>query len=383
MRILFWGTYDAGKPRLRILRDGLRQLGVKIEEIHRDPWEGIDDKSQIRGLGAKLRIALRWFLAYPSLALRLIKADKPDLILVSYPGLLDVFLAAVIGKIRRVPVVWNVFISLYDTVVEDRRLWKAGSFRAKLLHMLEGFALRCPKLVFLDTQAHARRIELLFSLPGGYCDAVWVGVESSAFTSASMLEPLRNDAFLRVLFYGQFIPLHGIPVIIEAARLLKEAPVKWTLIGRGQEEANVRALVDAEPLPNLHWIDWATYDQLAKHIAAADVCLGIFGTSEKAASVIPNKVFQIVASGRPLITRDSDAIRELLPHAPPCTSLIPAGNPTALAEAVMAYSRVRPDHDDLACHKNVQQRINESAVGEQFLSMLEHRLPTCPRHSGQ
>ena len=51
-RLILWGTYDAGKPRVRILREGLRESGVAVEEIHTDPWNGIEDKSQIRGVGS-------------------------------------------------------------------------------------------------------------------------------------------------------------------------------------------------------------------------------------------------------------------------------------------------------------------------------------------
>src|SRR6185437_8339843 len=48
---------------------------------------------------------------------------------------------------------------------------------------------------------------------------------------------------LQVLFYGQFIPLHGIGTIIEAARLLRDAPIQWTLVGRGQEAPRIRAML--------------------------------------------------------------------------------------------------------------------------------------------
>ena len=79
----------------------------------------------------------------------------------------------------------------------------------------------------------------------------------------------------------------------------------------------------------LRWVDWVDYADLVSWISRADLCLGIFGTSEKAASVIPNKVYQVVAAGRPVVTRDSPAIRELLEHAPPCVYLIPPGDAPA------------------------------------------------------
>lgn len=373
MRILFWGTYDDGKPRLRVLRDGLRHIGVTVEEIHKNPWSGIEDKSQIRGIWLKLKLVLLWFFAYPGLLWRLARTPKPDLILVSYPALFDVFLAALIGRIRRVPVAWNVFISVYDTIVRDRRLWRRNDMRAKVLYAIERIALRCPQVIFMDTRAHAKLLELLFSLPKDRVGEVWVGVESAVFAAHAERPKNRlGPARLRVLFYGQFIPLHGIPVIVEAARLLDRESVEWILIGRGQEEQKIRAMLEAEPQPNLQWIEWATYDELKQHLAAADLCLGIFGNSEKAASVIPNKVFQIVAAGRPLITRDSDAIRELLVHAPPCTYLVPPGDPAAVAAAISAHVQSKPSEE--SCHRELQTRINEAAVAKQFLSLIETRL---------
>ena len=71
----------------------------------------------------------------------------------------------------------------------------------------------------------------------------------------------------------------------------------------------------------------------------ADVCLGIFGTTPKAARVIPYKVFAAMALGRPVITRDSPAIRELLVDGESAL-LCPAGDGQALAAAL---ERLRTD----------------------------------------
>lgn len=374
MHILFWGTYDTGKPRTRILREGLRRNGVRLSEIHASVWEGTEDKSQVRGVVARLRLLARWLLAYPGLIWRLLRAPKPDLILVGYPGILDVFVASLAGRVRGVPVVWDVFLSIYDTVVEDRGLLRRGDLAARLLHGLERCALRRAALVFMDTRAHARRIETLFALPEGSCESVWVGVETEHFAPPAEPAPRDPAAPLRVLFYGQFIPLHGITTIVEAARRLRDLPVEWTLIGRGQEAPAIRAMLAAEPLPRVRWIEWVDYERLQSCIAEADLCLGIFGTSEKAASVIPNKVFQIVAAGRPLITRDSPAIRELLASAPPCVRLVRAGDADDLAEAVRAHLATPMRHDADHCHAAVRARIDAAAVGRQLLDVMERRL---------
>lgn len=368
MRILLWGTYDTGKPRVRILRDGLQKNGFIIEEIHAPVWAGVEDKSQLRGFLPRLGRALRWIAAYPRLLLRLLRAKKPDLILVGYPGLIDILFACAIGRIRKIPVAWDVFLSLYDTLVIDRHLIREKSIGARLLYRLERFALQLPALVFMDTRAHARRIESLFRLRSDVIGSVWVGVESERFPVGPQRARAANDP-LRVLFYGQFIPLHGTPTIIEAARKLRSANIEWTLIGRGQEASRIQYMLDKDPLPKVRWIKWVEYSELHKWIAESDLCLGIFGSSPKAASVIPNKVFQILATGRPLITRDSDAMRELLEPPPAHIRLVPPSDPDALATAVEQFQQ---SEYRLSGGKGME--VNAMTVASQFAELVKQKL---------
>lgn len=376
MRILCWGTYDTGKPRTRILIEGLKLSGAEVKECHANVWRDVSDKSQIHGFGQRLRITLRWLFSYPGLAWRLARAPRPDVVLIGFPGILDMLVAAPIARWRGIPLAWDMFMSLYDTIVEDRKLLLQGSLPARLLHALEGFALRRADLVFLDTQTHARRIEALFNLDHGTASAVWVGVETTCFHTEPDQLPdaigLDESADLRVLFYGQFIPLHGIETIIRAARLTMDEPIKWQLIGDGQEAARIRVMLSEQPLPRLRWDPWVDYEQLPQLIAKADVCLGIFGSSEKAASVIPNKVFQIVAMGRPLITRDSPAIREMLDEVQPCVRLVPAADPAALAGAVRDHAR--RGRSPKRCHTALEGKLDAAAIGRQCAELLTSQL---------
>src|SRR5690242_7863908 len=90
-RVLLWGTYDTGKPRVRLLREGLRRNGADVVECHVPLWEAIEDKSQVRGLGRWLGLAARALGAYPRLLWRYLRAPAHDVVLVAYPGLLDLF----------------------------------------------------------------------------------------------------------------------------------------------------------------------------------------------------------------------------------------------------------------------------------------------------
>ena len=120
LNLLVWGTYDLGKPRTRILLAALRRSGASVTEIHAPVWEGVDDKSVI-GAKAALQRAVRWAAAYPRLIWRLMRSPRPDAIVVGYLGHLDVLVTWPIARLRRIPVVWDAFLSLHDTVVVDRR----------------------------------------------------------------------------------------------------------------------------------------------------------------------------------------------------------------------------------------------------------------------
>lgn len=360
MRVIFWGTYDTGKPRTRILLRGLRETGVEVTEIHSDIWGGIEDKAQLRGIGQKLLPLARWLAAYPGLVWRYLRCPPHDAVIVGYMGQLDVLVLWPFAKLRRTPVVWDAFLSLYDTVVEDRRMVRRGNPLAWLLYGWEWLACRAARCVLLDTGAHARYFAETFRLPFDRLASVFVGAEPEAFPSAGPKTERAETP--TVLFYGQFIPLHGIETIVRAAQLAHGEPIRWVLIGRGQEAARIRALIDGAPA-DIEWIDWVDYDALRDRIARADICLGIFGDSGKASRVIPNKVFQILSCGAPLITCDSPAIRELLSPDMPGVRLVPPADPEALLDAVQGMLSMLADLPPRPMHREVAAHIAPSAIG--------------------
>jgi glycosyltransferase involved in cell wall biosynthesis len=366
MRVVFWGTFDLGKPRNRILLRGLRETGAEVLVCHRDVWAGVEDKSRLSGL-RRLGFLLRWLFAYPGLIARYLLLPRHDAVLVGYLGQLDVLVLWPFARLRRVPVVWDAFLSLHDTVVDDRGLLSPRHPLARFLFAWEWLACRAAALVLLDTRAHAEHFARTFRLPPERVAAVFVGAEPEAFPASPL--PQANGP-VRVLFYGQLIPLHGVETILEAARNARDEDFEWTLIGEGQEGGLVRRRLAEEPLDRLRWIAWVPYEELAERIREADVCLGIFGASGKASRVIPNKVFQAVSAGRPVITRDGPAIRELLSEGPGVW-LIPPADPVALLDALHRFRAERPSLSGVDLHAAARERIRPEAIGRELLAILE------------
>lgn len=373
MRVVYWGTYDKGKPRNRIMINGLRANGVDVVECHREIWGGVEDKSQISGWGSKVKFFVRWLFAYPLLIFKYLRLPCHDRVLVGYMGQLDVLILWPFAKIRGVPIVWDAFLSLYNTIIEDRKLVSCHNPLAYLIYSWEWLACRCASLVLVDTNAHCRYFVSTFGLVHGKARRVMVGAEPEFFckdVDRHNSLTLPGNEFI-VLFYGQYIPLHGIEYIVKAAELTAHESIRWVLIGKGQERSKINAMVEQTRADNITFIDWVPYDELHSWLNSAHVCLGVFGDTAKAKMVIPNKVFQILAVGRPLITGDTDAIRELLSENDQGVKLVPVADSESLAKAVLELFYNHESITDEALYGNIQRKITIEAIGREARLLLE------------
>jgi glycosyltransferase involved in cell wall biosynthesis len=258
------------------------------------------------------------------------------------------------------PVVFNPLVSLADTLVTDRGRFRPGSLPARVLRAIDRRALRTADLVVSDTRANAAFLAELAGLPADRIAVCFVGAEERVFRPG--WEPAEP---FTVLFVGKLIPLHGIETILEAARLEPELRVR--VIGSGQLDDRLRS-----PPPNVEWIPWVEYERLPRELHRAGCALGIFGTSDKARRVIPNKAFQALACGVPLVTADTPGARELLREGESAL-LVPPGDPQALAAAVARLAADTALARRLAegGHGAYRERASEDVLGQQWRSLVE------------
>jgi hypothetical protein len=84
-------------------------------EIHYDIWRSIPDKSAALNLLSLMRISVRYLLAYPVLIWRYVRSQRHAAVIVGYMGNLDVLVLWPFARMRGTPVIWDMFLSLYDT----------------------------------------------------------------------------------------------------------------------------------------------------------------------------------------------------------------------------------------------------------------------------
>ena len=341
------GHFDPEYARNRIMAKALRRAGANVLTVE-------DSRTYLHRSPRLLRGARR--------------AD-PDVMLVGFPGHADVPTARLAALARRVPVIFDAFVSLYETEVEDRRLTRAGSLRAWRCALEDRIACRFATRVILDTDAHASYFAARVGVPRSKLRRIWVGADDDVMRPG----PPPDDSQFKLFVYGSFVPLQGFEHIVRAAKELEQRGEQVTveIVGSGQTEDAVRRLAGDLGTSNVQFLGRRPYAELPALMAASHVCLGIFGTSGKAQRVIPNKVFDALAVGRAVITADSAAAREALTHGRDAW-LCPAGDPGALADAIVALrsddeTRTRIAH---AGHELFRERFSIDALSSDVATLV-------------
>jgi glycosyltransferase involved in cell wall biosynthesis len=330
----------------------LRRAGVEVAEHHVPVWEGREHKWRA-GVGTAARLA--------AAEVRLLRppGEDFDALIVGYPGHFD--LPAARRAARGRPVVFNPLVSLADTLVADRARFRNERWPARVLAAVDRRAFQAADLVVADTQAHA---EHFARTTGAHrVEVCFVGAEERVFRPG-----WQPRGPFCALFVGKLIPLHGLETILAAARLVPDLRIR--VVGSGQ----LGRLVEDRP-PNVDHVPWLDYERLPDELHGASCALGIFGTSGKAARVIPNKAFQALACGTPLVTADTPAARELLTDGESAL-LVPPGRPEALAGALRRLASEPGLAESLSAGGFAAYRTSasEDVLGARWRDLLESSL---------
>lgn len=334
--VLLCGAWDEGPgyPRTTSLRQGLAAAGFAVRECR--------GRSLGRDKHALLRSPWRWPAALwrqraerERVLARLaeeLRARPPACVVVPYPGHALAAPIAALARAAGVPVVLDLFLSAYDTIVEDRALARPGSLAAWWCECVDRRACAAADLVLVDTPANAAYTATLTGLPPERF--AWLPVHDPHAASPVPLPPPGDR--LRLLFFGTGVPLHGLPAWIDA--VARAPDVTLTLVGgaaadRALAQARLGARLDLQPA----FVDRARLQQL---LAAADVVAGVFGSSGKAQRVVPLKVAHALAAGRPVVTADTPAVAQWLDGSG-AAFLTPVGDVAALAATLQALAHDR------------------------------------------
>jgi len=306
-QVLWWGRCDPEYSRNRILRRLFADMGWEVRFFH--PLA-----SQTGGIEAFFH-----------------GLKRPDLVWSPCFRQRDIRSAAAWARKWQVPLVVDPLISAYEKEVFERNKWSPESIAAEKKRLYESALFATADVVVADTPAHAEFFRQRLHVRQDRLCVLYVGAEADLFSprpQESLAPPFE------ILFFGSFLQLQGADVIVRAAEMSPDLAARWVLLGDGELKRQIEK--QARGLSNIAFEPWVRYDELPGRVARAHILLGIFGTTVKAGLVIPNKMYQAMAAGRPVITRVAAAYPQPVRDSD-VIGWVPPGDPSALASVVRKW----------------------------------------------
>jgi glycosyltransferase involved in cell wall biosynthesis len=368
--VCYFGTYEPEYPRNRIVIDGLQANGVDVVACNVPFWGTTEERVSLAS-GRFLNARFLWKLVrcYVDLLRKERAISDYDVMLVGYPGQFDMYVARMVSWWRRRPLVFDVLMSLH-LILEERGIAASFPLAARLAYWVERGACRLADRIILDTRPHVDYFCRKYRLPSDLFRLAPLGADERAYHPLNR-SPIPSQN-LRVIYYGKFVPLHGVEHIVEAAHLLRDyGDIQFEFVGEGTTKPAAMATAARYALQNVSFTGWVNKEKLSQHVAAAGVCLGVFGTTQQAFYTVPNKIWEGLAMRKPVITAETPAVCDLLVHGQHLYLCKPA-DPDSLAAAILKLYRDPGLRERLAQqgHEYWQENFTMKRTGQRFRQYL-------------
>jgi len=256
-----------------------------------------------------------------------------DIVWGTSPPIFQSFTAWMIARLKRKPF-----------LLEIRDLWPAFAIQVGvlknplLIHLslwLEKFLYRHADKIVVNSPGFIQHIQ-----DKGARNIIMIpnGSDVDMFHPSDKGLNFRREHHAENQFIVMYAGAHGISndleVILAAANILRNKnQIQFILIGDGKEKPALMEKAKTQNLSNVMFIDPIAKNQIAAALAAADICVAILKPIELFKTTYPNKVFDYMAAGRPILLLIDGVIRKVVEEAR-CGIFVQPGNPQKLADAI-------------------------------------------------
>jgi glycosyltransferase involved in cell wall biosynthesis len=348
------------------------QVGVvPVLRVAGYPYHGRSLWRRCANYGA---FALASVLAWPLLR-------RPDVIYVWHPPLSIGVAGWILGRLLRVPFVYDVQDIWPDAIVAGGLLRNRRAIRA--LESLERFIYRRAAHVLVPSD-HARAVLLAKGVPADRLSVAthWVDGDlarqgSPAERVATRATQAWDDRFV-VLFAGNLGLAQDLATVVRAAALVTNPRVLLVFAGEGTARRDLEQLArDTGAASRTLFLGWRSHQEMPALMAAADALLVHLADSTVSEAVIPTKTIAYLAAGRPIVMAARGAAAELIRQSD-AGVVVPPGEPAPLAAALDALAQA----DDGICaamgvrgRAHFDEVFSKARVVPQYESVLAAAIP--------
>lgn len=312
------------------------------------------------------------FMASSVLAAR--KAGPVDVVIGTSPPIFQAVSAWFVAAVRRRPF-----------LLEVRDLWPEfavdiGVLRNPLLiaasTRLARFLYRRATHVVVNSPAYREHLAGL-AVPRAKISLVANGVDPGMFDPAERGTALREawgagPGTTVVAYTGAIGLANDLDTLLRAAERLRERDdVLFVLVGDGKERPRLEREAAERGLDRVRFAGTLPKSRMREALGAADVCVATLRDIPMFRMPYPNKVFDYMAAGRPVVLGIAGVIRDVVERAG-CGIPVPPGDDAALAAAVERLAGDAEERARLgrAGRAHVERHFDRKDQAEAFRALL-------------
>ena len=301
---------------------------------------------------------------------------RPDVVIATSPQFFCGWAGVLVSRLRRRPF-----------VLEIRDLWPES--------IVAVGAMRNPRVIrlleWLEKRMYAAADRIVTVGPGYREGLVARGVDEAGITiipngvDRELFSPREDDGRLReewglgdrfvCAYVGTVGMGSGLEIALRAARLLAAQgrdDVRLLIVGDGAVRAQLAAAAEAEGLRSVVFTGRLPKARMPEVLAASDACLVHLSRTDLFKTVLPSKIFEAAAMGRPIVLGVEGFAAELVGEADAGICIQPE-NEAELVQAVTelagdAEKRMRLGENGL---ERIAGRYDYDVLAERYQELLE------------
>ena len=296
-------------------------------------------------------------------------------------------------SVRNVDVVWGTSPPIFQGVTawalarlkgakflfEVRDLWPDFAIAVgvlknptliKLSLWLEGFLYRHADRMMVNSPGYVSHVK---ERGAKSVELVPNGADPQMFNPLNKGTKFRKSNQLKnkfvVLYAGAHCMSNDLDVVLDCASLLEEIPaIKFVLLGDGKEKFHLQARAAEMGLKNVLFLPPVPKSEMAAALAGTDACIAILKPIEEYKTTYPNKVFDYMAAGRPVVLAIDGVIREVVEEAD-CGVFPRPGDAQDMANAIQFLEADR--YHAAVLGRNGRQYLKEHFSRDKLAEQLE------------
>jgi glycosyltransferase involved in cell wall biosynthesis len=320
---------------------------------------------------------LNYFSFFLSAALRGIFLSRPDVVIASSPQLLVGLSGLIIAKWKRVPFIFEVR-DLWPESLEAVGASGKNSFLFWALGRVAGLLYRKADHIVVVTNAFKPHLKRFWKVPPEKISVVINGVDHEFFepqpANPALLQEFEIQGRFVVGYIGTIGNAHGVETLVEVAKLLQSSDpqIVFFVVGEGADKGKLEQLVAQNQLGNIKIFPGQQRQRIPAIIAASQVCLVLLKKSELFKTVIPTKMLEFMACGRPLVAALEGESAELIKNAGAGICVTPEDS-AALTEAIRFIYRNPEQAQQFANsgREYVVKYLSRQSTADSYLALLK------------